>query len=399
MFALSNGNRATFGQVRASRVIVTLGDQRAAVCADLDLHVLDQDAGSLFASVSAPELVVCDGWELEVMKPERPCPNGVWATAEPIGGSPTLTVASTLTGVFGSVPDGLYWRAETTDSRSGTHYFDRVAASGFEHDAYPITMEVRGIPRSHQLHANGSIERFGDEATISFPAWYSPACPWWVLAPESFARRLTSVTVPWSAYDGTSGDTLPVIVLAEDPGALDEAVARTVAQVERLVERFGPWPHPAFQLLLARSRSMEYAGAAVSRLAHIEHEVSHSYFGRCVMPRDGASGWIDEGIATWLEFPPVISTIGELPETDCGYGEPWTRGGLREGYHAGAALLSLVDHRLAGTNKSTDGFLRDLLASHRWRAIGTPEFLSLLRAYAGPWVNEAAARAILCGHG
>ena len=237
-------------------------------------------------------------------QPDRPCPNGVWATARPIVGSPTLTVRSPLLGVFSAVPDGLLWRVESTDRRSGTHYFDRVAASGFEHDAYPTTMEVRSIPTAHEVWANGSVERDGDSARMTFPSWYSPSCPWWVLAPGSFARRETTIDAPWRAFDGTTGSSLPVVILSEAPYSLDEAFERTAAQVRRMVERFGPWPHPAFHLLVGRSRSMEFAGAAVSRLAHIEHEVSHSYFGRCVLPLDGASGWIDEGIATWLEYPP-----------------------------------------------------------------------------------------------
>jgi hypothetical protein len=153
---------------------------------------------------------------------------------------PALTVRSPLLGVFSAVPDGLLWRVESTDRRSGTHHLDRVEPSGFEHDAYPPTMEVRGIPTAHEVWANG---------------------------------------------------------------------------------------------------------------------------------------------------------------TDCGYADPWSRGGVREGYFTGAALLSLVDHRLAATERSEDGFLRELLRPHAWRGIGTPEFLALLREYAGQRIDEAAARAILCNHG
>lgn len=140
---------------------------------------------------------------------------------------------------------------------------------------------------------------------------------------------------------------------------------------------------------------MECAGATVTRLAHLEHELNHSYFGRCVMPANGAAGWVDEGIATWIDAPPSIERFDQLPVTECGCDVPWTPGGIRDGYFAGAALLSLVEHRLRGTDRSVDGFLRRLLQTYAWRAIDTPAFLTLLREYAGPWVDALAERAPL----
>ena len=46
---------------------------------------------------------------------------------------------------------------------------------------------------------------------------------------------------------------------------------------------------------------MEYPGATATSLRSLGHEMFHSYFAKGVIPADGNSGWMDEGLASWRD--------------------------------------------------------------------------------------------------
>ncbi|MFT6399314.1 MAG: hypothetical protein ACJAYU_004079 [Bradymonadia bacterium] len=395
MLVLEDGQLGRFAKVAGCEIEVQLAGDEARVRSTLRFRGDAPVERALFSLIGAPLSVSINGREVPVITTTGATSFCVWALPDILQPSAEVVIESRLVGVFRSLSDGLVWSVQTNDGDSDPHYLDRIAASGFEHDSYPVTLSIHGVPDSHKLFANGAVSSQGDTRRVTFPAWYSPSCHWWVLAPASLARRRATFDVPWKAHDGAEGDTLPAVFLADDPPTIDDAIERARLCVRSLHTRFGPWPHPSVQVYLTTGQNMEYAGATCTTLRNLEHELAHSYFGRCVLPYDGSAGWIDEGVVTWIDTNLPVRGVEDLPESGCGLPEPWRRGGSRAGYYAGASLMGLTERRLEETQRTTDGFLREVLRRYRWRQIRTPEFLDLLEQYAGDWVPEAAARCIL----
>lgn len=399
MLELEDGRIGHFAPVARCAIDVHLGSAKARVRSTLCFASDVEVERALFSLVGIPQHVSVDGDEVGIINTSGATRSVVWALDCVLPAGSEVIVESRLVGVFRTTEDGLLWCAQTNDGDSDPHYLDRIAAAGFEHDSYPVSMRIHGVPPDHRMFANGAVTRADDVVTVQFPAWYSPSCQWWVLAPPSVTRYQTQITAPWRAQDGSAGDTLRATFLADEPVDLDDLTVRVERRIANLCERFGPWPHSTVQVYLTNTQNMEYAGATCTTLHNLEHELVHSFFGRCILPNDGAAGWIDESIVTWLDTPPTVREISDLPETGCGIATPWRRGGSRAGYVAGAALLALAEHRFEETERSVDGFLRELLSRYRWTQIQTPLFLELLHDYAGEWVAEAAARCILNPNG
>ena len=73
--------------------------------------------------------------------------------------------------------------------------------------------------------------------------------------------------------------------------------------MRELEQTYGPYPHEALLIYCTGNISggMEYAGATMTSLEALGHEITHSWFARGVMPANGNAGWIDEAIARWRD--------------------------------------------------------------------------------------------------
>lgn len=119
---------------------------------------------------------------------------------------------------------------------------------------------------------------------------------------------------------------------------------------------------------------MEYAGAAITSVGALDHELLHSWFGRGAIPSDGRSGWIDEGIAGWRDNGYYTSAWpADRDFTNLANFSPFERFTPKNCYRDGSSFMAELD----GCLERRGGIrpvLKKFFAEYKTRAISTPLF-------------------------
>lgn len=258
-------------------------------------------------------------------------------------------------------------------------YLERHAPANLEYDQMPMTAEVRlsGGTRPHQLFTNGSAETDGGSAwRVTFPDYFN--C-------SSCYLHLTdrAVSVREAVFAGMERD-IKLKAYGESVGDVAQALQEARAVMGELEETYGAYAHESLLVYCtgATSGGMEYAGATMTSLDALDHEITHSWFARGVMPANGNAGWIDEAIARWRDrgYPRATAAPARPPVNLAGF-SPYRRHTPIDSYAMGSRLLSELD-LLFGPEG-----LRPLLAllyeERRRQVITTPFFQSFLERQTG----------------
>jgi hypothetical protein len=263
-------------------------------------------------------------------------------------------------------------------------YLQYYLPSNHEFDAYAMTfhVEIIGSQSEPAFFTNGTLTR--KDAThwkVAFPDWYNTSSVFFNTRPRSSVREL-----PFAIEDGA----LPVVqglayLDAEAPASLlEEFRDGAIAAVREFQGRFGPFPH---RQLVIRGTSfgggMEYAGATVSSMWALKHEIAHSYWGRGVMPANGNAGWIDEAMATLTGGPYSPST--SVATTNMAAHSPYYTANDGHGYGQGMNFLYVLGERFHAANPalSMDGFLATWLRAREHAVVTTEDLRDHLEAYSG----------------
>lgn len=273
----------------------------------------------------------------------------------------------------------------SVDPWDGRLFLERYLASNLEFDQYENRIQLRARAADLMLLTNGTVSDEGEnEWQIDFPETFTSSCPFLFLG-ERAGFRVEEFTFPRIGH-------VPVRVTAfanqRDARRMSKFAADSSASWRALDELqllFGPFPYNRLVLYLC-SNAMEYAGAAEVSGDHILHEVTHSYFGRCVLPADGNAGWIDEAIAYWCENRLLDSSPPTFPaDTDpgpMGNQSRYRRSTSLKAASMGRPLLAYLDYLLLDR-----GGLLPLLARFRadyaFQVVSAPEFQLALERYAG----------------
>jgi hypothetical protein len=259
-------------------------------------------------------------------------------------------------------------------------YLERHAPANLEFDLLQMTAEVRlsGATHPHQLFTNGSVETDGESAwRVSFPSYFN--C-------SSCYLHLTDrpVSVRESAFNGTNG-VIPIRTYGENVSHLEQALERAGVVMGELEDTYGPYAHESLLVYCtgAFGGGMEYAGATMTSLQALAHEITHSWFARGVMPANGNAGWIDEALAKWRDngYPRATAEPSRPPVNLAGF-SPYRRHTPFNSYALGSQFLSELDLLFA-----PGGGLRPLLArlflARKRQLITTPFFQSFLEEQSG----------------
>lgn len=139
---------------------------------------------------------------------------------------------------------------------------------------------------------------------------------------------------------------------------------------------------------------MEYSEALRAPLDGLTHELTHSWFGRGVMPSGGNAGWIDEAIADWTAAGFARYEVVKRPPVNLARFSPYSRWTPYESYNDGEMLLGemhgvLID---AGFSAGMVGVLRKLHSKYKRTTITTPRFESFIQKTSGVDVSAAFSR-------
>lgn len=278
-------------------------------------------------------------------------------------------------------------------------FLEQYVPANLEFDQFPLSLEITvvGAAKPHHFFTNGRVTRAGDfQWKVDFPEYFT--C-------SSHYLHLTDVkrTVQTGTYLGVER-LIPVTIYGDDADLVEQVLARAPVYLRALESTFGPYGHDGL-LIYATEHvkrwkyfgNMEYCGAAIADLGALKHEITHSWFGRGVMPANGNAGWIDEAIASWgyqRLFPaachPPVTMAGIEPYPP-GF-SPYRRSTPTPApYDEGVVLLGELDYLFASAG-GLRPLLRKLYLNHRYRVITTPIFQSFLERETGRDLSTYFAR-------
>ena len=277
-------------------------------------------------------------------------------------------------------------------------FLERYAPANFEFDQSEMRMEIEisGAESEHKLFSNGDvIEAAQNKWNLSFPDYFTCSSGYVHLTNRS-------LVVATGSFQGEERN-VQVTVYGNDEATVNDELSHAFEIMGELEAAYGPYAHKEMLIYVARTlepplAGMEYCGATMTNPDHIlEHEITHSWFGRGVMPANGNAGWIDEAIARWRdnEYPRADSEPDRPPVNLAGF-SPYRRRTTRQAYFYGSLLLSEIDYLL----RDQDGLLpvlKSLFVHSRREVIDTPFFQAFLEQQTGLDLAQIFARYVY-GH-
>jgi hypothetical protein len=246
--------------------------------------------------------------------------------------------------------------------------------AGFEDDAFQMTLHlnVSNQTAAHQLFTNGSILQNGpSQWTINFPNYFTTS---------SFYVHLSNHVLSSNQFTihGIEKE-IPVTVYSENEDLVSEASGRLPALFAELEKDYGPFAHSQFVAYIQGSGGgMEYVGATITSTSALDHELFHSWFARGVMPAEGRSGWIDEGLASWRDYGyfQAGSLLDRAP-TNLANFSPFRISTPSNCYRDGRNMIAELDRFLAQFG-GMKPLLRSFFERYKYRVVTTEEFQTFL---------------------
>lgn len=234
---------------------------------------------------------------------------------------------------------GVGFISSMADIDSG-NFFEAYGPANIEADQYKMNMQVSltGAVNSHRIFANGEVTEVGTNAwRIDYPAYFNTS---------AFYLHVTDTQlyVRETVYRGLEKD-IPVTIYSQSSASTESAFSQVQGLFRELEATYGPYLHDSFIAYISGSGGMEHAGATITSVSALGHELTHSWFARGVMPADGRAGWIDEAVASWRDNGYVRSgSLLNRTPTNLSLFSSYQLFTPYRAYAAGRALMSDLDH-------------------------------------------------------
>ncbi|HLT22017.1 MAG TPA: hypothetical protein VKZ84_01170 [Bacteriovoracaceae bacterium] len=264
---------------------------------------------------------------------------------------------------------------------------ERYLPTNFEFDRIKMKFIVNivGAKVPHSIFTNGVQKEIAPNVyEIDFPKYFTSSSIYFHVTPTN-AMKVLNFNI-----DSKFGNKIPTTIYTLNNANSDQELAAFKAQTIKIINElendYGKYPHPNL-VIYAQSPNggggMEYAGAAVTSLSALGHELIHSYFGRGVMPANGNAGWIDEAIATWRDrgYPNFTELNFQTRMGNMAYYTRWTD---VNAYDYGSRFIGYLNHKLGDIKP----FLADLVANDKFKPLFTEEFVSRMEAFYGKSFKE-----------
>ena len=177
-------------------------------------------------------------------------------------------------------------------------FLEKYVPANLEFDQYPITFNVKIYSKyKHKVVANGAMRETGwNSYTVKYPSWYSSS--------SIYFHTFKQGKYWWIQKDfkSISGETIPVTIYTKWFLSADKFLTKAKKVFHELEADYGAYPHQQLIIYgMAPRGGMEYPGATATSLVSLGHEMFHFYFAKSVIPANGNSGWMDEGLASWRD--------------------------------------------------------------------------------------------------
>lgn len=348
----------------------------------------------LFDLVPNPTSVFVDGQEVQtklIGAPDRETSFRIVLSQQGVGEHHMVIRHELTKGVKfsnGGVSAG-FWYSDLDDRE----FLEQYLPTNLEFDQYMMSFRISlvGTTQTHRVFTNGRVQVVDENNFyVRFSDDYNTSGPFFHLAPLG---EFQSVSANFKSMDGRD---LPVVVYMRSSGFSEEAAQEyldtALSVLPELEKDYGPFPHPSLLVYANPSfpGGMEYAGATITNLWALPHEISHSYFGRGIMPANGNAGWIDEALASWRDENykrrdhPGFSS-GRLASFS-----PYKRVTVMDAYTKGRNFMSFLDYRISEKDptKGLKTFLRKLINERVFKVFTTGMFKNLVEEYLGESLED-----------
>ncbi len=380
---LSNGQKAVFVDIRWAqyKIIVDIDQKVVEVWTNLEFQNWEEGL-PIIDLVPNPLAVTMADQQLktrEIRTPDKATYlRVIEANVSP--GNHLVQIRHRLTkGVsFGDGSAGLaFWYSDLDDRE----FLEQFLPTNLEYDLYPMffRIELRGATQVHRVFTNGKLTALDEGVwNVEFPEHFSASSPFFHLGRES------DFEVQATTFASKKGKPLPVIIYGKEGVDIEDFTSRAHETLKELERDYGAFPHDKLVVYAAPSfpGGMEYSGATITNLWALSHEITHSYFGRGLIPANGNSGWMDEAIASWRDANyPRLDDPG-YSRANLAKFSPYRRTTTRDAYTKGRNFMGYLDSRIADKKQSgLKVFLGEFLREKLFQPITTNTFQLALEAY------------------
>jgi len=383
-FDVSSG-RAVFVDFSKANYKITydLAKKVASVESEIKFKI-NRPGKPIFDMVTKPEDLRLDGapvaHRLVDLPDEASKVRVVWVDVQ--AGEHTLTMKHTLeTNVtFDSNKEAVRSAFWIRDLRTRL-FIEQYVPTNLEFDQYQMTLDVvfQGKSRKKtsypiEIMHNGYLKQLSANSyRIEFPEWYMASAPYFHTFPKGAfnVRRFDMKSI--------DGRTIPFTIYAAS--GVEKFVTYAKEVFAELEKDYGPWGHHQFTAYGAGSGGMEHAGATMSSIGALDHEMLHSYFAKGVMPSNGNSGWIDEGLANWRDRGyPALAAPGKV--ANLAGRSAYARNTDDRAYSVGSDLFGHIDSLMANVG-GLKAFLRGYYQTYKHTQITVDHFRNNLEFFAG----------------
>lgn len=266
-------------------------------------------------------------------------------------------------------------------------FLERYVPTNYEYDNYQMTFRVRvenAQNRWHDIFANGEVKNPEQNVfEVTYPSTYTSSSVYFHLVPRRKFWRY------YLTYNSIDGREIPVTIYSHFRffnAQLKRKAWRVLGELEK---DYGPWPHPKLIIYGTGLRGgMEYVGATATSLVSLGHELFHGYFAKGVMPVDGNSGWIDEGLASWRDKGYQTRERPNYHSANLARHNSYTRKTDKRSYAKGRSFFAYIDYQLKAKGLSLKDFLAIHAAKRMYSTISTEDFIEDLQTYSGMSFRE-----------
>ena len=261
-------------------------------------------------------------------------------------------------------------------------FLEQYLPTNLEFDQYQMDINVNfsGVNKIDQdFYTNGIVIRTSPTSwRINFPSYFTTSSLYFHTTPKGAFRKLESF------YKTESGKEISIIVYTMYLMKTSDFEKYAHQVMKELEYDYGEWSHPSLVAYgtLPGMGGMEHSGAAQTSLAALDHEMLHSYFAKGIMPANGNSGWIDEGIASWRDQGYQRSPVPQFTGSNLGGQSVYKRNTDDRCYDLGGKFMAYLDYRLQDKG-GLKAFLKGYFAAYKHTVITQEHFKNNLEFFGG----------------
>jgi hypothetical protein len=397
-FKVSGGRAIFVDFIRATYDLQYDYKARTAV-AETTITFIAEDTGyPIFDTVQTPQVVWLNGQEVDHVKVPVPGYVSYVRIAKDVV-TPGVHVMKVRTPIINGtkytwkgVQSGFFIK-DLKDRKM----LERFVPTNLEYDQYEMVFRVQidGTHKSHNVFANGEVTELGHNLIeIRYPNFFTASSLYFHLVPKSRFWRLHF------NYTSITGRQVPVTIYSNWRLRNWIFKRKTLRVLRELENDYGPYPHPKVLIYGTKLKGgMEYVGATATSYVALGHELHHFYFAKGVMPADGNSGWMDEGIASWRDKGYQTHSKPNYYSFNLGKHNVYTRKTDKNSYEKGRSFFAYLDYQLKALGKpGFKDFLRGYFNKHKFTNVTTEDMIQDLEEYAGVSFREDFNQYVFGGH-